>query len=88
MEAEPLFIDTAFLGMLRIKVGNRLRTQHFLARPGFEGDAVGAGGRLEWRHDSMRLSLGQVNHPLLFNKIASTPSWARADIHLYHLSAF
>ncbi len=72
VEAEPLFADTAFLGRLRIKVGNRLQAQHCLARPGSEGDAVGAGGRLQWRHDSMRLSLGQVNRPLLFNKIAAT----------------
>ncbi len=35
-------------------------------------DAVGAGGQLQWRYDSMRLSLCQLNHPLLHNKIVAT----------------
>ncbi len=72
MEAEPLFTDTAFLGVLHINAGHRLQAQHFLARPGPEGDAIGAGGRLQWRHGGTRIGFGQVNYPLLFNEIAST----------------
>ena len=44
MEAESLRVSTT-LGMLRIKARDRLRAQHFLARPGSEGDAIGADGR-------------------------------------------
>ena len=50
LEAEPLFTDTALLGMLPIKAGNRLQAEHFLACSGAERDAVGAGSRLQGRH--------------------------------------
>ena len=69
--AEPLFIDTAFLGVLHINAGHRLQAQHFLARPGTEGDTLGASGRLQWRHGGTRIGFSQVDHPLVRNEIAS-----------------
>ncbi len=58
--------------MLRIKAGDRLQAQHFLACPGSERDAVGAGGRLQGRHGGIRIGIGRENHALFFNEIAST----------------
>ena len=71
VEAESLFTDTAFLGVLHVNAGDRFQAQYFLARPGFESDAVGVSGRLQWRYGGTRIGFGQVEHPLLFNEIAS-----------------
>ncbi len=71
VEAEPLWIDSLLLSILRIKAGNRLHGQHLLTRAGSECNAVGAGCRLQQRQCSIHIDLGHVSHPLLFNQITS-----------------
>jgi hypothetical protein len=46
MEAKALLIDTAHGGKWWLLCRDGLQAQHFLARPGPERDAVGAGRRL------------------------------------------
>jgi hypothetical protein len=77
-KAEPLFTDTAFLGMLRIKLGNRLQAQHYLVRPETERDAVGASSRLQWHYGGGRRSLlcplcGLIIIPLSSTRPESSP---------------
>ncbi len=74
MQAKPLGTDTA-LGWRRLWAGEAHRgffpRQHFLARPGSEGNAVGAGRGVQGRQGRVAIGVGQVRDPcVFFNKRA------------------
>jgi hypothetical protein len=64
MEAKALLVDTAPQGRRRFLCGNGLQAQYFLARPGPERDAVGAGRRLRGPERELEVGVGQVGHAL------------------------
>jgi hypothetical protein len=72
MQAKALRADTALLRGPRLLAGDGLQAQYFLARPGPERDAIGAGRRLQGCKRGIRIGVGQVGHALLFNEITFT----------------
>ena len=71
VEAEALLVDTALWRILRLQAGDGLQAQHLLTRAGSECNAIGTGGRLQWRHGIIGLiSFGHVSQTLLFDHIA------------------
>jgi hypothetical protein len=70
MEAKAVLVDTALWRGLRRLARDGLQAQHFLACPGPERNAVGAGRRLQGCQGAFRIGVGQVGYPLLCDKIA------------------
>jgi len=70
MQAEAVRVDAARLLGVGRPAGDGLQTQHFLPCVWAQGNAVGAGGRLQGRERAIGLGFGQVAQAPLFDEVA------------------